>query len=142
MRQRAKSPLTPDSTSAHSDRIDSHERMHRPDRRFRLVSPVNNVDSLSVARDSIRTCVRSDCDSVVTALDLIEAGYAMLAGESFDTQTHPELLAVHSRLEAVSWKQPAITQKLIGRLAAETSPVEPGGKSVRGQVKVPICGQL
>jgi hypothetical protein len=74
--------------------------------------------------------MRSDCDSVATALDLIEAGYAMLAGESFDTQTHPELLAVHSRLEAVSWKQPAITQKLIGRLAAETSPVELGGKSL------------
>ena len=45
--------------------------------------------------------------TVATALDLIEAGYAMLAHESFETQTHPELLAVQSRLEAVSWKQPA-----------------------------------
>ena len=74
--------------------------------------------------------MRSDSVGVAAALDLIEAGYAMLAGESFDTQTHPELLAVQSRLEAVSWKQPAITHKLIGRLAAEASPVELGGKNL------------
>ena len=51
--------------------------------------------------------MRSETGTVATALDLIEAGYAMLAHESFETQTHPELLAVQSRLEAVSWKQPA-----------------------------------
>jgi hypothetical protein len=61
---------------------------------------------------------------------LIEEGYAMLATQSFDTQTHPELLAVQSRLEAVSWKQPAIAHKLIARLAAEVSPVELGGKNL------------
>jgi Domain of unknown function (DUF222) len=61
---------------------------------------------------------------------LIEEGYAMLAAESFDTQTHRELLAVQSRLEAVSWKQPEITHKLIGRLAAEATPVELGGKNL------------
>ena len=54
----------------------------------------------------------------------------MLAKESFDTQTHRELLGVQSRLEAVSWKQPAIAHKLIARLAAEASPVELGGKNL------------
>ena len=48
-------------------------------------------------------------DRVDAALELIEEGYAMLATESFDMQSHPELLAVQGRLEAVSWKQPAIT---------------------------------
>jgi hypothetical protein len=43
-------------------------------------------------------------DRVGIALDLIEEGYAMLAAESFDVQTHPELLAVQGRLEAVAWK--------------------------------------
>ena len=68
-------------------------------------------------------------DAVGTALDMIEEGYAMLAAQSFDTATHPELLAVQSRLEAVAWKQPAISHKLLARLAAETSPVELGAKS-------------
>ena len=67
---------------------------------------------------------------VGTALDLIEEGYAMLATEPFDTQGHPELLTVQSRLEAVAWKRPAITCKLIARLAAEASPVELGGKNL------------
>jgi hypothetical protein len=74
--------------------------------------------------------MRSDGDSVGTALGLIEEGYAMLVAESFDAQTHSELLAVQSRLETVSWKQPAIMHKLIGRLAAEASPVELGGKNL------------
>jgi Domain of unknown function (DUF222) len=68
-------------------------------------------------------------DRVDAALGVIEEGYAMLATESFDTQSHPELLGVQSRLEAVSRKQPAITHKLIARLTAQTSPVELGGKS-------------
>jgi hypothetical protein len=66
---------------------------------------------------------------VDTALELIEEGYAMLATESFDTQSHPEPLGVQSRLEAVSWEQPAITHKLIARLTAQVSPVELGGTS-------------
>jgi len=61
--------------------------------------------------------MRSDDRSVDAALELIEEGYSILAKESFDTQTHRELLGVQSRLEAVSWKQPAIAQKLIARLA-------------------------
>jgi hypothetical protein len=69
-------------------------------------------------------------DRVGAALGLIEEGYAMLAAESFDAQTHPELLAVHGRLEAVAWKQPAITHKVINRLVAEASPVELGGKNL------------
>jgi hypothetical protein len=67
--------------------------------------------------------------NVDTALEMIEAGYTMLAAETFDTQTHPELLAVHSRLEALAWKQPAILHKLLALLTAEVSPVELGGKS-------------
>ena len=74
--------------------------------------------------------MRSDDRSVDAALELIEEGYSILAKESFDTQTHRELLGVQSRLEAVSWKQPAIAQKLIARLAAEASPVELGGKNL------------
>ena len=69
-------------------------------------------------------------DRVAAALDLIEQGYAMLATESFETQTHPELLAVQRRLETVVWKQPAITHKVIARLAAEASPAELGGKNL------------
>ena len=84
---------------------------------------------LSVVGDSIRH-MRSDDRSVDAALELIEEGYSILAKESFDTQTHRELLGVQSRLEAVSWKQPAIAQKLIARLAAEASPVELGGKNL------------
>jgi len=37
---------------------------------------------------------------------------------------------VQSRLEAVAWKRPAITCKLIARLAAEASPVGLGGKNL------------
>ena len=83
---------------------------------------------LSVVGDSIRICVR--VIEASTPLELIEEGYSILAKESFDTQTHRELLGVQSRLEAVSWKQPAIAQKLIARLAAEASPVELGGKNL------------
>ena len=56
---------------------------------------------LSVVGDSIRH-MRSDDRSVDAALELIEEGYSILAKESFDTQTHRELLGVQSRLEAVS----------------------------------------
>ena len=73
--------------------------------------------------------MRSDSGTVEAGLALIEEGYAMLAAQSFDAHTHPELLAVQSRLEAVAWKQPAIIHKLLARLTAQTSPVEVGGKS-------------
>jgi hypothetical protein len=78
-------------------------------------------------------------DRVDAALGVIEEGYAMLATESFDTQSHPELLAVQSRLEAVSRKQPAITHKLIARLTAQTSPVELGGKTWNRRVVQPVA---
>jgi hypothetical protein len=73
--------------------------------------------------------MRSDRNAVDTALALIEDGYAMLAAQSFDTYTHPELLAAQSRLEALAWKHPSILHTLLARLAAQTSPVELGAKS-------------
>ena len=72
-----------------------------------LVSSVDNVDSCQWVAIIFEHAFGAG--TVATALDLIEAGYAMLAHESFETQTHPELLAVQSRLEAVSWKQPHAT---------------------------------
>ncbi len=63
--------------------------------------------------------MRSDGGRVGTALEMIEAGYAMLSDESFTAETLLQLLAVHSRLEAVSWKAPAISHELIARLRAE-----------------------
>ena len=72
-----------------------------------LVSSVDNLDSCQWVAIIFEHAFGAG--TVATALDLIEAGYAMLAHESFETQTHPELLAVQSRLEAVSWKQPHAT---------------------------------
>jgi len=83
--------------------------------------------NLSVVRTSVR-CMSSD--RVSAALDMIEEGYAVLTAEPFDTQTHPELLAMQRRLETVGWKQPTITHKVIARLAAEASPAELGGKNL------------
>src|SRR5690348_9246376 len=74
--------------------------------------------------------MRSDGGRVDAGLALIEQGCALLAAQSFESQTHAQLLEAQSRLETLSWKWPAITHKLIARLAAEASPVELGGKNL------------
>jgi hypothetical protein len=68
--------------------------------------------------------------SVGAALEMIETGYAMLAAESFDAEQHLELLDVQSRLEAVAWKHPVISHKIINRLAAEADPKALGAKNL------------
>src|SRR5262245_62972998 len=71
-----------------------------------------------------------ESSSVGTALEMIEAGYAMLSDASFDTQTLVELLDVQSRLETLSWKHPAVGHTLIARLAAEADPKALGAKNL------------
>jgi hypothetical protein len=71
-----------------------------------------------------------DRDTILAALDMIEAGHDMLAAESFDVLTHPELVAVLGRLETQACKQPAIAHRLIARLAAEADPKALGGTSL------------
>ena len=76
---------------------------------FTCVTSVSLVDEFHTC-SVIRTNVRNmSSHPVGAALDLTEEGYAMLATEPFDTQGHPELLTVQSRLEAVAWKQPAMS---------------------------------
>jgi hypothetical protein len=64
------------------------------------------------------------------ALEMIETGYALLAEQSFDTQSHVELLDVQSRLEVLARKHPAIIHTIISRLSAEADPKELGGKNL------------
>ena len=72
----------------------------------------------------------ADRDAITAALDALAAAHDTVAALSFDTLTHPELLAALSRLETHRRCQPVVEHRLIARLAAEASPVELGGTSL------------
>jgi hypothetical protein len=69
-------------------------------------------------------------DDMGAALEMIETGYAALAEQSFDTQSHAELLDVQSRLEVLARKHPVLSNKIIARLAAEADPKALGAESL------------
>jgi hypothetical protein len=60
-------------------------------------------------------------DEAVASLDALNAAFDQLASLSFDELTHPELLAVLGRLEAVYRRQPVVEHRLIGRLDSPNS---------------------
>lgn len=68
----------------------------------------------------------SDREAVLAVLATLDAGFDKLAGLSLDALTHPELLAVLSRLETLAWRHPALGHRLINRLGAECSPADLG----------------
>jgi hypothetical protein len=71
-----------------------------------------------------------DRETIMAAVDRLEAAHDVMASLAFDALTNPEVLAVLSRLEAVYRRQPVVEHRLIGRLAREASPIELGGTSL------------
>src|SRR6195952_4055485 len=72
----------------------------------------------------------SDRATVLDALTGLEAATDALAGVSFDGLTAPEVVAVLSRLETVSRRQPVVAHRLLGKLVRDGSARDLGAKSV------------
>jgi hypothetical protein len=71
----------------------------------------------------------SDRDTVLGALSGLEAAFDAVADLSFDALTNPEVLAVLSRLETLSRREPVIEHRLIGKLVRDSTAVELGAKN-------------
>ncbi len=71
-----------------------------------------------------------DRDAITAALDALDTAHNTVASLSFDTLTHPELLAVLDHLETQRRRHPAVEHRPIARLAAEAAPTELGGKNL------------
>ena len=72
----------------------------------------------------------SDREAILAAYDEWEAAHDRVAALCHDVLTHPELLAVLGRREALYRRQPAADHSVIARLATEASPTELGGKNL------------
>jgi hypothetical protein len=72
----------------------------------------------------------SDHDTVLAAVSGLEAAVDVLSGVSFDGLSAPDIVAVLSRLETGSRRQPVIAQRLIGTLVRDGSARELGAKSI------------
>lgn len=75
------------------------------------------------------SALASDRETVLTALSGLEAAFDAVAGLSFDALTCPEVLAVLSRLETLTRREPVVEHRLISQLVRDGSAVELGAKN-------------
>jgi hypothetical protein len=80
----------------------------------------------------------SDRDTVVSAVAGVEAAFDALAGVSFEALTNPEVVAVMSRLEAVTRRRPVVEHRLISQLVRNGSAVELGAKNFAGVLETAL----